>query len=128
MLNDILSPSSAPASGANQAENSLAAPGEFAYPRPQMVRENWQSLNGTWRFTFDNERRYRVPDGGIGWTHDIIVPYPPESQASGVGVRGFHRVCWYQREFQLQPGGPCVLLHFGAVDQIAEAARTLAAY
>ena len=120
MLNDILSPSVAPASGANQAENSLAAPGEFAYPRPQMVRENWQSLNGTWRFTFDNERRYRVPDGGIGWTHDIIVPYPPESQASGVGDRGFHRVCWYQREFQLQPGGPCVLLHFGAVDYHAK--------
>lgn len=120
MLNDTLSPSVAPASGANQAENSLAAPGEFAYPRPQMVRENWQSLNGRWRFTFDNERRYRVPDGGIGWTHDITVPYPPESQASGVGDRGFHRVCWYQREFQLQPGGPCVLLHFGAVDYHAK--------
>ena len=89
---------------------------DFAYPRPQLVRDNWQSLNGPWRFAFDNQRRYRLPDDGIAWTHEIIVPFPPESQASGVGDRGFHRVCWYQREFVLQPGGPCVLLHFGAVD------------
>jgi beta-galactosidase/beta-glucuronidase len=89
---------------------------DFAYPRPQLVRDNWQSLNGPWRFTFDNQRRYRLPDDGIAWTHEIIVPFPPESQASGVGDRGFHRVCWYQREFVLQAGGPCVLLHFGAVD------------
>jgi beta-galactosidase/beta-glucuronidase len=101
--------------------NSGAAPWDFAYPRPQLVRAQWQSLNGPWRFTFDNERRYRLPSDDIVWTHDIVVPFPPESQASGVGDRGFHRACWYQREFLLQPGGPCVLLHFGAVDYQATA-------
>ena len=98
------------------APGNGAAPWDFAYPRPQLVRAQWQSLNGPWRFAFDNERRYRLPSDEIAWTHDIIVPFPPESQASGVGDRGFHRACWYQREFLLQPGGPCVLLHFGAVD------------
>jgi beta-galactosidase/beta-glucuronidase len=44
------------------------------------------------------------------------VPYPPESEASGVGNRDYHYACWYQREFQLNPGGQRVLLHFGAVD------------
>ncbi|OBV39372.1 glycoside hydrolase family 2 protein [Janthinobacterium psychrotolerans] len=98
------------------AATSGAAAWDFAYPRPQLVRKQWQSLNGPWRFAFDNERRYRLPSDEIAWTHDIIVPFPPESQASGVGDRGFHSACWYQREFLLQPGGPCVLLHFGAVD------------
>ncbi|PJJ21599.1 Glycosyl hydrolases family 2, TIM barrel domain [Janthinobacterium sp. OK676] len=116
MLNDSLPPPHTD----GQAGTAPPEAGGFAYPRPQMVRENWQSLNGAWRFTFDNERRYRLPDGGIDWTHEIIVPFPPESQASGVGDRGFHRVCWYQREFLLQPGGPCVLLHFGAVDYHAK--------
>jgi len=29
----------------------------------------------------------------------ILVPFPPESSASGIGDRGFHAVCWYEREF-----------------------------
>ena len=25
------------------------------YPRPQMVRDSWRSLNGEWEFRFDDE-------------------------------------------------------------------------
>jgi beta-galactosidase/beta-glucuronidase len=89
---------------------------DFAYPRPQLVRENWQSLNGQWKFTFDNDNRYQHPSDPIEWTSEIEVPFPPESQASGIGDRGFNRVCWYQREFQMRAEGQRVLLHFGAVD------------
>jgi beta-galactosidase/beta-glucuronidase len=89
---------------------------DTAYPRPQLVREHWQSLNGKWKFTFDNARQYRRPSDPIQWTHDIEVPYPPESKASGIGDRGFHHACWYQREFDLAAEGERVLLHFGAVD------------
>ncbi|GIZ53876.1 glycoside hydrolase family 2 protein [Noviherbaspirillum aridicola] len=89
---------------------------EPAYPRPQLVREHWQSLNGKWKFCFDDERRFRRPGDPIEWTHEIVVPYPPESRASGIGDRGFHRSCWYQREFDIQAQGQRVLLHFGAVD------------
>jgi len=89
---------------------------EYAYPRPQLVREHWQSLNGQWKFTFDDEKKYRRPSDAIQWTHEITVPYPPESQASGIGDRGFHRACWYQREFDISADGQRVLLHFGAVD------------
>jgi beta-galactosidase/beta-glucuronidase len=92
---------------------------EFAYPRPQLVRDHWQSLNGPWRFTFDDERRFNLPRDPIEWTHDIMVPFPPESEASGIGDRGFHTVCWYQREFDILPGAGRVLLHFGAVDYLA---------
>jgi beta-galactosidase/beta-glucuronidase len=89
---------------------------EYAYPRPQLVREHWQSLNGQWKFCFDNKRKYRRPSDPIQWTHEITVPYPPEAQASGIGDRGFHRACWYQREFDITAEGDRVLLHFGAVD------------
>ncbi|HEY8606669.1 MAG TPA: glycoside hydrolase family 2 TIM barrel-domain containing protein [Noviherbaspirillum sp.] len=89
---------------------------EPAYPRPQLVREHWQSLNGQWKFCFDDARQFRRPADPITWTHEITVPYPPESEASGIGDRGFHRACWYQREFECLAEGDRVLLHFGAVD------------
>ena len=88
----------------------------FAYPRPQLVREQWMSLNGRWRFAFDHARRYDHPSDPIDWNREILVPYPPESEASGIGDRGFHRCCWYQRDVSLLPSNGRTLLHFGAVD------------
>jgi beta-galactosidase/beta-glucuronidase len=89
---------------------------ETAYPRPQLVREHWQSLNGQWKFTFDNEKRYKHPSDPIDWNKEIRVPFPPESEASGIGDRGFNRACWYEREFDITSDSHRVLLHFGAVD------------
>ncbi|MBC7502583.1 MAG: glycoside hydrolase family 2 [Herminiimonas sp.] len=86
------------------------------YPRPQLMRDDWQSLNGAWRFTFADDRRYEHPSDPIEWTHEIIVPFAPESRMSGIDDRGFHPVCWYQRDFDLTPDGNRALLHFGAVD------------
>jgi hypothetical protein len=65
-----------------------------AYPRPQLVRDQWQSLNGLWKFVFDDAKRFSHPTDPIPWAADITVPYPPESQASGIGDRGLHRCCW----------------------------------
>jgi len=92
---------------------------DFPYPRPQLVRPSWQSLNGTWRFAFDDARQYTFPSENIHWAHMIEVPFPPESQASGLGERGFHPVCWYQRQFDIVPHDDRVILHFGAVDYAA---------
>src|ERR1700712_1261237 len=89
---------------------------DFAYPRPQLVRDQWQSLNGPWRFAFDDDHSFTFPVDPIEWTRQIIVPVPPESSASGIGDRGFHCTCWYQRDFDFPPGSGRVLLHFGAVD------------
>jgi hypothetical protein len=92
----------------------------FGYPRPQLQRDDWLSLNGTWRFAFDDQRRYRRPADVHSWPLSIQVPFPPESAASGVGDRGFHVACWYQREVSLVAGEGRVLLHFGAVDYRAK--------
>ena len=60
-----------------------------SYPRPQLVRPHWADLTGTWGFAFDDE------DAGarLGWegtgirSGRIVVPFPPESAASGVGSK-----------------------------------------
>lgn len=99
---------------------------DFAYPRPQLQRDHWQSLNGAWQFAFDDEKKYKFPNeahhadnfntDAINWNATIEVPFPPESKASGIGDRGFHSICWYQRTFDIQPEGGRIILHFGAVD------------
>lgn len=90
-----------------------------AYPRPQLQRADWTPLNGAWRFCFDDERAFLAPGDIPAWPHQIVVPFPPESQASGIGDRGFHSVCWYQRDVDLAPDGGRVILRFGAVDYAA---------
>lgn len=89
---------------------------DIDYPRPQMVRDHWRSLNGKWKFAFDDERKFKHPSDLDHWPHTIQVPFPPESRASGINHQGFYRACWYQKEFELKPESGRVLLHFGAVD------------
>ncbi|MBC7686207.1 MAG: glycoside hydrolase family 2 [Bdellovibrionales bacterium] len=89
---------------------------DFEYPRPQLVRDQWMSLNGQWKFMFDDELRCQMPDGATDWPYMIEVPFSPESSASGIGDTGFHTVCWYEREFEVMPGAGHTILHFGAVD------------
>lgn len=86
------------------------------YPRPQLRRANWVSLNGPWRFLFDNARRYLKPSDIREWRHTIEVPFCPESRRSGLGDTDFHDCVWYEREFDTPPGMGRVILNFGAVD------------
>jgi beta-galactosidase/beta-glucuronidase len=90
---------------------------QFEYPRPQLVRDNWINLNGKWRFRFAESAAGQPGDGG--WTHEINVPFAPETELSGIQDTGFHRFCWYERDFDLQPSEQRTILHFGAVDYSA---------
>ena len=92
---------------------------DFAYPRPQLVRDNWMSLNGPWQFAFDDKHRFKMPDAQMTWTHQINVPFPPESSVSGVDDQGFHKFCWYRREVEVPAHNGRTILHFGAVDYFA---------
>jgi beta-galactosidase/beta-glucuronidase len=89
---------------------------ETAYPRPQLQRSNWKSLNGSWKFTFDDHGQWIQPDEIAEWPNVIEVPFAPESARSGIGDTGFHPNCWYEREFEVPEGEGRVILHFGAVD------------
>lgn len=92
---------------------------DSAYPRPQLQRDNWLSLNGSWKFAYDDEGKYTSPIDIPKWSHCIEVPFAPESIRSGIGDTGFHPNCWYEREFELFKDEHRVLLHFGAVDYCA---------
>ncbi|MBC8067707.1 MAG: glycoside hydrolase family 2 [Deltaproteobacteria bacterium] len=91
-----------------------------AHPNPQLERANWTSLNGLWRFRYDDERRHVHPAEPAEWPLRISVPFPPESRASGIGDQGFHPSCWYERDFDLRPGAGRVIIRFGAVDYSAK--------
>lgn len=75
------------------------------HPRPQMKRENWQSLNGWWKLN----------------GKPIRVPFPPQSPLSGYRGRVGGRLT-YTRKFDVpyRDSTKRLLLHFGAVDQVAE--------
>ncbi len=94
--------------------------GERGYPRPQLRRNAWISLDGAWDFALDAGAIYRLPSQ-VPWSDTITVPYSPETAASGIGETGFFRVCWYRRTVQVPAFSPGerVMLHFGAVDYSA---------
>src|SRR4051812_36139432 len=87
------------------------------YPRPQLVRDAWVSLNGDWEFALDRAGSWRGP-GDVTWASTIRVPFAPESPASGIGDTSFFRSCWYRRTVPIEPApdGSRVMLHFGGVD------------
>jgi beta-galactosidase/beta-glucuronidase len=87
------------------------------YPRPQLVRNPWHSLNGTWQCALDHDGIWKAPSE-VRWDRAIVVPFSPEAPLSGIADTSFFRAVWYQRMFPLPPlkPGHRAILHFGAVD------------
>ncbi len=105
------------------------------YPRPMMLRQSWTDLTGTWQLGYDDDRTNQakawhrdtdLADRGR-FPRDVMVPFPPESPASGVGGTGHHPVVWYRRGLRVSDlthpdaaaallAGDRLLLRFGAVD------------
>jgi len=88
------------------------------YPRPQLVRESWMSLNGLWEYAITADRT--VPETFDGY---ITVPFSPEAPLSGVQkTLESGQYLWYRRTLTLPESfaGRRVILHFGAVDQTAD--------
>lgn len=88
-----------------------------AYPRPQMIRDSYLCLNGEWEFAVS-----KCADRPSSFPMTICVPFSPESSLSGIcqtPEKG--EFLHYKRTFSLPDGfiKDRVLLHFGAVDQIA---------
>ncbi len=76
------------------------------YPRPQMIRDNWQSLNGTWEF--ENGNTFTVP-----FCNESILSDSLFKPFAGYTVR---------KKFYLQENlkDDVILFHFDAIDEFAE--------
>ena len=74
------------------------------YPRPQMVRKNYQLLSENWTLN------------GL----PIRLPYPPQAPDSGYSGK-VGEILTYETRFSIPESwnGCRILLHFGAVDQVA---------
>ncbi|TFD69618.1 glycoside hydrolase family 2 protein [Cryobacterium sp. Hb1] len=97
------------------------------YPRPQLVRQTWHDLAGEWAFEHDDRdigRNERWFANASHLSQVITVPFPPESELSGISDPGFHPVVWYSRVISAEDVAASgrslerdrVILHFGAVD------------
>ncbi|MGW8952302.1 LamG-like jellyroll fold domain-containing protein [Streptomyces sp. NPDC055709] len=87
------------------------------YPRPQQVRGKWKNLNGPWQFS--GARAGEQPVFGKDLDEKIIVPFPVESQLSGIERHEDHM--FYRKLVNVPKDwkagkGNRLKLNFGAVD------------
>ena len=88
------------------------------YPRPQLKRDSYLCLNGYWEYAIRKEEA--IPESFDG---EILVPYSPETEVSGVNKIVQPDDYLFYRLKTTIPANfikDKVILHFGAVDQIAE--------
>jgi beta-galactosidase/beta-glucuronidase len=85
------------------------------YPRPQLVRKQWQNLNGMWDYAITP----KTASQPTNFSGQILVPFCVESTVSKVNksLTADQRL-WYRRTINVPAdwAGQRVLLHFGAVD------------
>ena len=85
------------------------------YPRPQLVRSEWQNLNGRFEYAITGLDE-AFPENYDG---EIIVPFAPECYLSGVNKTiEPDNFLWYRKKFILKnsfAGKKCII-NFGAVD------------
>ena len=85
------------------------------YPRPQMVRKDWKSLNGLWNYALVSKSSARP----AAFDGKILVPFAVESSLSGVGRKvTAEDAIWYSTDFSVPSSwkGRRLLLNFEAVD------------
>ena len=88
------------------------------YPRPQFKRDSYICLNGYWEYAIRKEEK--IPSKFDG---EILVPFSPEVSKSGVNKTVLpDDYLFYRLNLDLPSEfiKDKVILHFGAVDQIAE--------
>ena len=86
------------------------------YPRPQLKRDSYISLCGSWQLSVKKDTMTQL----IG---EITVPYPPESRISGINrPLAEDEQYLYKKVFSLDDSfiRDKTFIHFGAVDQIAK--------
>lgn len=106
------------------------------YPRPQLQRDSFFCLNGEWEFqdaphlisnnsstTSSASSATMLPVVPDKFSDRIQVPFPPQSILSGIKETHTNfELTFYRHKVRIPDefAGKRILLHFGAVDQIAD--------
>jgi beta-galactosidase/beta-glucuronidase len=88
------------------------------YPRPQLKRDSYISLNGEW--DFEISKKEDIPSS---FSKKIIVPFSPESKVNHlIDVVRPDDFIFYKKEIKIEKSflKDKLIIHFGAVDQIAD--------
>lgn len=116
---------SAQQKAANETHPALFDIDRLEYPRPQLTRADYAKLNGEWSFAFDDGKKGVAEkwfEAGKAFDKKITVPFPYQSESSGLNDKDVHEVVWYKRNFTLPKDWDVLrndqdlMLHFGAVD------------
>lgn len=88
------------------------------YPRPQLVRPDWENLNGSWQFAFGDEvTRGQALAGQL--PRSIRVPFAYQCEESGIDIREPHSLVWYARTISGREGKRTIL-HLDGADYDTE--------
>ncbi len=91
--------------------------GLLEYPRPQLQRKSYINLNGQWDYRIINGK------GQVCSSGSILVPFSPETKLSGTDMHILlpEETLEYTKVFEIDKvkRSKHLLLHFGAVDQVA---------
>ncbi|QGF22872.1 glycoside hydrolase family 2 protein [Raineyella fluvialis] len=106
-----------------------ASSGDGTYPRPMLVRSQFVALDRRVPFAYDDADEGldgRWQEDAARFDREIQLPFPPESEASGIGLTDYHPCVWYRIPLTAadlaaagHAEGRRLLLHFGAVDYAA---------
>ena len=92
------------------------------HPRPDFRRTKWIDLSGKWLFQFDERENLNSDSlqNEDNFENEINVPYPYQSELSGIGTEKEVDVVWYGKHFKIPQAElsnhKVALLNFGAVD------------
>ena len=91
------------------------------HPNPQWERTAWKNLNGEWQFEIDYSKSGEARElfRADSLAGSITLPFCPESELSGVGVKDFMYCVWYKKKLAISSdelAGNRVIFHIGAAD------------
>mgnify|MGYP004619406375 FL=1 len=93
------------------------------YPRPQFVRDSWLSLNGKWRFVFDDENVGEEKQffNKFPNSNEILVPFTYETKMSGINDETVHENIWYSNDININvEKNKSIILHFEGSDFVTK--------
>lgn len=97
---------------------------DINHPHPQFARCEYVSLNGSWKFAFDEEKNGEKKNYPQGFQSvlNIEVPYSYNFEKSGINDSRQIDALWYQREILLTEGDLAkdLYLHFEGVDYLCK--------